>query len=156
MHGRTSGAGDVTGTNTEAGRAGANEESRMSKNTGGPAFPVLNDTHHMIANMDTGARLAEGMSLRDYFAAKALPALIAGMADVECDDRFARARALSSEAYEYADAMLGAQDVVTTFAGLITALKDCVAVMERELNGLAVIQPELIQARKALFAAGAK
>lgn len=27
-HGRTSGAGDVTGTNTEAGRAGANKESR--------------------------------------------------------------------------------------------------------------------------------
>lgn len=30
MHGRTSGAGDVTGTNTEAGRAGANKESRMN------------------------------------------------------------------------------------------------------------------------------
>lgn len=30
MHGRTSGAGDVTGTNSEAGRAGANEESRMN------------------------------------------------------------------------------------------------------------------------------
>ncbi|WP_312381196.1 hypothetical protein [Pseudomonas oryzihabitans] len=33
---------------------------------------------------------------------------------------------------------------------LITALRDCVSVMERELNGLAVIQPELRQAREAL------
>jgi hypothetical protein len=29
MHGRTSGAGDVTGTNTEAGRAGAKKEKDM-------------------------------------------------------------------------------------------------------------------------------
>lgn len=35
-------------------------------------------------------------------------------------------------------------------AQLITALQDCVSVMERELNGLAVIQPELMQAREAL------
>lgn len=33
---------------------------------------------------------------------------------------------------------------------LITALQDCVKVMERDLNGLAVIQPELKQAREAL------
>lgn len=36
---------------------------------------------------------------------------------------------------------------------LVTALRDCVSVMERELNGLAVIQPELRQAREALAAA---
>ncbi len=33
---------------------------------------------------------------------------------------------------------------------LETALQDCVAVMERELKGLAVIQPELRQAKQAL------
>lgn len=33
---------------------------------------------------------------------------------------------------------------------LITALRDCVSVMERDLNGLAVIQPELNAAREAL------
>ena len=33
---------------------------------------------------------------------------------------------------------------------LQTALEDCVAVMERELKGLAVIQPELRQAKQAL------
>ena len=38
-------------------------------------------------------------------------------------------------------------------AQLITALQDCVSVMERDLNGLAVIQPELKQAREALDAA---
>lgn len=41
-----------------------------------------------------------------------------------------------------------------TFNLLAVALKDCVSVMERELNGLAVIQPELIQAHAALAAAG--
>lgn len=35
-------------------------------------------------------------------------------------------------------------------AQLITALQDCVSVMERDLNGLAVIQPELKQAREVL------
>lgn len=39
---------------------------------------------------------------------------------------------------------------------LVAALKDCVSVMERELNGLAVIQPELRQSRAALAAAGAQ
>lgn len=33
---------------------------------------------------------------------------------------------------------------------LVSALRDCVHVMERELNGLAVIQPELRQARAVI------
>jgi len=37
---------------------------------------------------------------------------------------------------------------------LFTALLDCVHVMERDLNGLAVVQPELKQARAALSRAG--
>ena len=40
-------------------------------NTGGPAFPVL----HWINGESTGAE--DGMTLRDYFAAKALPGLMA-------------------------------------------------------------------------------
>lgn len=47
------------------------------------------------------------------------------------------------------------QDVLGERRQLTTALEDCVAVMERELNGLAVIQPELRQARTALAIAGA-
>lgn len=39
---------------------------------------------------------------------------------------------------------------------LITALRDCVSVMERDLGGLNLIQPELRQAREALAAAEAK
>lgn len=38
---------------------------------------------------------------------------------------------------------------------LVVALRDCVSVMERDLNGLAVIQPELRQAREALAVADA-
>ena len=37
-----------------------------------------------------------------------------------------------------------------TFDQVTAALRDCVSVMERDLNGLAVIQPELQQAREAL------
>lgn len=54
--------------------------------------------------------------------------------------------------------MRQAVDAATAQAGnpLVTALRDCINVMERELNGLAVIQPELRQAREALAAAEAK
>lgn len=74
-----------------------------TKNDGGPAFPVPND-----ANVNG----QEGMSLRDYFAAKALNALI-------CDDPAGTAfgvdhmytnmnYALAS--YAIADAMLAARE----------------------------------------------
>jgi len=74
------------------------------KNNGGPAFPVLNDGHHMLANMDAGQRLAEGMSLRDYFAAKALPGVITAIMSSECHNW--KAADFATEAYELADAML--------------------------------------------------
>lgn len=65
-------------------------------NDGGPAFPVPDsDDYHA----------APGMSLRDYFAAKALASLLV---DSELDGpphEFARA------AYDYADAMLDAREV---------------------------------------------
>jgi hypothetical protein len=41
-------------------------------NDGGPAFPVAED-HKIAADLDWTC----GMSLRDYFAAQALPALVA-------------------------------------------------------------------------------
>lgn len=72
--------------------------------TGGPAFPVL----HWINGESTGAE--EGMTLRDYFAAKALPSILnpnpvtgqyALVADFEdC----------AITAYKMADAMLKARD----------------------------------------------
>jgi hypothetical protein len=81
------------------------ENTKATKNDGGQAFPVP------VAFTPLGHEVVgyEGQSLRDYFAAKALPALIAEMADVECDDIHARASGLASEAYIYADAMLAAR-----------------------------------------------
>ena len=75
----------------------------MSNNTGGPAFPVsiLGET---IKNQ-------EGMTLRDYFAAKAVagmfyPAIadsLMGDHDLDCDQ-------LATYAYTMADAMLKARE----------------------------------------------
>ena len=68
----------------------------MSAETGGPAFPQ-------------GSTNYGGMTLRDYFAAKAMQAQIASQYDVDMRgldgwrDEFAR------EAYRYADAMLAAR-----------------------------------------------
>jgi len=72
-------------------------------NTGGPAFPVL----HWISGESTGAE--EGMTLRDYFAAKALPGLMGRVwsshkgTDEELIDLWAR------YSYDIADAMLKAR-----------------------------------------------
>jgi hypothetical protein len=73
---------------------------------GGPAFPV-------VTPIDGLGRLAagypfphEGMTLRDYFAAKAVQGICAsGPAKSWSDDAIAR------EAYQIADAMLRAREV---------------------------------------------
>jgi hypothetical protein len=57
----------------------------------------------------SGTLLPTDADLRDYFAAKMIAALWLEASDVECDDRFARAEALSMQAYEIADAMLAAR-----------------------------------------------
>lgn len=64
------------------------------------AFPV---THQEISG-HTLTYADAGMSLRDYFAARALPALIVEDSGL---GKGARAR----EAYEFADAMLAAREV---------------------------------------------
>ncbi|WP_312387671.1 hypothetical protein [Pseudomonas sp.] len=74
----------------------------MSKDTGGPAFPTVDANREE----DYGTR---GMSLRDYFAAKALQGLIStsgapcllGMGGCENET--------ASTAYKLADAMLAAR-----------------------------------------------
>ena len=65
-------------------------------NTGGPAFPVTSDNY---ANPNS-----EGMTLRDYFAAKAMAA---DMTDGIHENDFAWAAA---RAYKVADAMLKARE----------------------------------------------
>jgi len=71
----------------------------MSKETGGPAFPVFD--------------IDKGMTLRDYFAAKAMQGLCAGFAsphggwpDSGCSEHYDVA---ASHAYLMADAMLRAR-----------------------------------------------
>lgn len=67
----------------------------MSKDTGGPAFPTLEDCYQEF-------NASPGMTLRDYFAAKAMQQLITlggcySSENVEQD---------CAVAYEIADAML--------------------------------------------------
>lgn len=71
----------------------------MSKNTGGPAFPVpLNPGESY-----QGHGPYDGMTLRDYFAAKAMQGALANPEIKET------AAARSEWAYEIADAMLKAR-----------------------------------------------
>lgn len=81
----------------------------MSKETGGPAFPY-------IETGDSGVR--EGMTLRDYFAAKAMQALITepswgdGCTPTYCrmsEEKNDEAKMIAQSAYKLADAMLGAR-----------------------------------------------
>ena len=67
----------------------------MSANTGGPAFPVL----HWISGESTGAE--EGMTLRDYFAAKAMQSMA---------QKYSHEGDISRNAYKIADAMLKARE----------------------------------------------
>lgn len=78
----------------------------MSINTGGPAFPLFKEDMHM----------QQGMTLRDYFAAKAMQAIIAKhpAIDGNLNEDFVREEsdATALGAYDYADAMLRAREAV--------------------------------------------
>jgi hypothetical protein len=65
-------------------------------NTGGPAFPVTSDNY---ANPNS-----EGMTLRDYFAAKAMQAIITNHKLEDCDDFV-----VAANAYQLADVMMKAR-----------------------------------------------
>jgi hypothetical protein len=75
----------------------------MSDKTGGTAFPATNHYGHKL----------EGMTLRDYFAAKAMQGLIAGADDEireyldNLDDPMTN---LATAAFLMADAMLKARE----------------------------------------------
>ena len=71
-------------------------------NTGGSAFPVL----HWINGESTGAE--EGMTLRDYFAAKAMQGLITSRHTDYENGWYAEAEVAKS-AYAMADEMLEAR-----------------------------------------------
>ncbi len=73
---------------------------------GGPAFPTTIDSPHA----DIGVEHLEGMTLRDYFAAKAMQAIL-GQAGTHAseDDQDELHRVVAELAYRHADAMLSAR-----------------------------------------------
>ena len=74
----------------------------MSKDTGGPAFPQA---------FDSDFDRVKGMTLRDYFAAKAMMVYYApGMLGASCGGDFADSpEAIAEWSYRMADAMLKAR-----------------------------------------------
>jgi hypothetical protein len=73
-------------------------------NTGGPAFPVS----ALVYNDDDGdptTIIQDGMTLRDYFAAKAMQAIVSN--DATFSTKYVGLAA--KDAYVYADAMLKAR-----------------------------------------------
>ncbi|MFC4275537.1 hypothetical protein [Achromobacter aloeverae] len=84
-------------------------------NDGGPAFPCDPFVASKPGNETVAKRLAEGMTLRDYFAAKAMQALIMMGATVtkhtpEGELTIPGRVGVPPLAYEYADAMLAARE----------------------------------------------
>ena len=68
----------------------------MGKNDGGPAFPIVGEYGTKLDN-------AEGMTLRDYMAAKAMQADISRVGYYQVGEHMLRA---AKNAYEMADSML--------------------------------------------------
>lgn len=89
----------------------------MNQNNGGPAFPVDLDFQVFCPeNADEAKRLMSGMTLRDYFAAKAMQGFLANPgAGADCvstlnnGDRY-MAITISEFSYKLADAMLKARE----------------------------------------------
>lgn len=69
----------------------------MSKTDGGPAFP------------SRPADMESGMTLRDYFAAKAMASLIGHLPNLSGREGESRKETVARQAYDMADAMLKAR-----------------------------------------------
>ncbi|EAA6139644.1 hypothetical protein DUU50_12020 [Salmonella enterica subsp. enterica serovar Corvallis] len=78
----------------------------MKNQTGGPAFPELGNVG---CNSDWQSE--SGMTLRDYFAAKAMQAMISNPSIIDNDSECAVNYAASAS-YKFADAMLKAREEV--------------------------------------------
>ncbi|MBJ9597638.1 hypothetical protein GHU73_09795 [Citrobacter werkmanii] len=79
----------------------------MNKNTGGQAFPRQQweyDGHNTVLQYQE-----EGMTMRDYFAAKAMQAMISNASIIDNDSDGAVNYAASA-AYKFADAMLATRE----------------------------------------------
>jgi hypothetical protein len=73
----------------------------MSKETGGPAFPIQG--HSTRNGQGFQLVMADGMSIRDYFAAKAMQSFLTADGTTYFDNR-------AKAAYEMADTMLKARE----------------------------------------------
>lgn len=75
---------------------------------GGPAFP-----HHVVRESMGHAYNERGMTLRDWFAGQALPAIVtatsAGQHDPSAKHGKGVVGSMAADAYEIADAMLAAR-----------------------------------------------
>ena len=81
-------------------------------NTGGPAFPVADPFKVKCPDTETEAlRLQQGMTLRDYFAAKAMQGLM-GRSWADAAGKFPENLhgVWATAAYQMADAMLKARE----------------------------------------------
>ena len=76
-----------------------------------PAFPQQNDMPAFPQQTDLKLSYT-GMTLRDYFAAKALPAMITSFLDKDLDmtDPYGWMEGLAMDAYSMADAMMKQRD----------------------------------------------
>jgi len=87
----------------------------MSKNNGGPAFPVADPSWLDPATIAHGKRLASGMTLRDWFAGMAMQGIYACPVQLYRADGTPMPDPLTSAdiakmAYEEADAMLAERE----------------------------------------------
>ncbi|WP_312631560.1 hypothetical protein [Pantoea piersonii] len=82
----------------------------MSKNTGGPAFPVPGYKFVDEQHFTKYAKAVSGMSLRDYFAAKLMHAVIGSLnGSVTGEEKPGDFDYYAECAYKMADAMLRAR-----------------------------------------------
>ena len=80
----------------------------MRKDTGGPAFPTIGyDSGAAASGIGLSITDDPGMTLRDYFAAKAMRGTMAAMDSGERN--YTLPETIAKNAYELADAMLAAR-----------------------------------------------
>lgn len=77
----------------------------MNKDTGGYAFAAVSTSWNKF-----DGHLQEGMTLRDYFAAKAMASFVAQHSEYKEAERVEYFNLVPSAAYEVADAMLKARN----------------------------------------------
>ena len=83
----------------------------MSANNGGPAFPQpIVDTRGNSGIVSAEEMQVGGMTLRDYFAAKAMQGLVASCNNQDRLEGILGFRKISEAAYAAADAMLKARN----------------------------------------------